>query len=313
MISFLPRYFVLLSWIIVGTNSRLLLPTLGVISAGAVVVLVLRRSYGKRSIAILGILGLMLIDSGLFIAMTFHFMLNGEPARMVEASRGMFDLFHDVNFGVSLLGAVGAVLAAGIVGFGKSRMSLSKAFPRITFLEPPPHLREMVTRLAGAAGVTPPDVCLVDSGAPSAFTVRANRKYSVAVSVGLLESLDENEVEACLAHEIAHLKNNDFTVRYLATLAKVALFARPLSYLLEPAVYRAREFLADSTAAKLVGGPEGLISAISKLKESSGTESALPSSSCVCNFASKRGALGVFDKHPDLEDRLSMLREMKNQ
>ncbi len=313
MMPLFPRYFILLSWIIVGTNSRLVLPTLGLIGAGAILVLFLRRSYRKRSIAILGILGLMLIESVFFIALTIHFMFTGEPAHLVENAQRIFDLFHDVNFGVSLLGAVGAVCAAIVIGFGKSRISLSRAFPEITFLEAPIHVKKMVTRLATAAGITVPYVCLIDSGAPSAFTVRANRRFSVAISIGLLESLEESEVEACLAHEIAHLKNNDFSVRFLATLAKVALFARPLSYLLEPAVYRAREFLADLTAAKLVGGPEALISAISKLKESSDFESALPSSSCVCNFTSRKGVLRIFDKHPALEDRLSILREMKEQ
>lgn len=312
MIPLIPRYLILLSWVILGTSSKFLFPTLAGIGVGAIIVLVLRRSHRKRSIAILGIFGLMLIESTLFIAITSYFIISGEPAHMVEESRRVFDVFHDVNFGVSLLGAAGATCAAVLIGFGKSRISLSKAFPQITFLEAPIRLKGMVARLANTACIAPPDVCLIDSGVPSAFTVRANRRYSVAVSVGLLESLEESEVEACVAHEIAHLKNNDFAVRFLATLAKVALFARPLSYLLEPAVYRAREFLADLTAAKLMGGPEGLISAISKLKESSDIESALPSSSCVCNFASRRGLLRILDKHPSLEDRLNVLREMKN-
>jgi heat shock protein HtpX len=123
--------------------------------------------------------------------------------------------------------------------------------------------------------------------------------------------LDGKEVEACLAHEIAHLKNNDFTVRFIATLAKVALFARPLSYLLEPAVYRAREFMADITAAKLVGGPEALISALSQLKESSNLDTAIAGSSCLCNLTAPRGVCRMFDKHPALEDRIKALREMK--
>jgi heat shock protein HtpX len=253
----------------------------------------------------------MLIESMLLVGLTFHFMLKGEPTRLMESSRRLFDIFHDVNFGLNLLGVLAAGCAAIFIQFGKSRISLSKAFPQIRFLEAPLQVKEMITRLSTAAGISAPDVCLIDSGVPSAFTVRANRRYSVTLSVGLLESLEDSEVEACLAHEIAHLKNNDFTVRFLATLAKVALFARPLSYLLEPAVYRAREFLADSTAAKLVGGPDALISAFSKLNESSDFESALPNSTCVCNLNVRNGLLRIFDKHPRLEDRLRMLMEMK--
>jgi heat shock protein HtpX len=209
------------------------------------------------------------------------------------------------------LGVVAAGCVAIFIVFGKSRVSFSKAFPQTRFLEATTEVKEMIARLASAAGIAAPDVCLIDSGVPSAFTVRANRRYLVTVSVGLLESLEESEVEACLAHEIAHLKNNDFAVRFLATLAKVALFARPLSYILEPAVYRAREFLADSTAARLVGGPDALISAFSKLRESSNLESALPNSACVCGLNGRRRLFGIFDKHPALEDRLRILREMK--
>jgi heat shock protein HtpX len=210
-----------------------------------------------------------------------------------------------------LLGAVSAVGAAVFIEFGKSRMSLSKAFPQLTFLEPPTRLKEMVQRLSTEAHISAPDVRLIDSGEPSAFTVRANRKYTVTVSVGLLESLEDCEVEACLAHEIAHLKNHDFTVRFAATLAKVALFAKPLSYVLEPAVYRAREFLADITAVKLVGEPDALISALAKLKESSDFEFAVPGSSCVCNLTGRTGVIRIFDKHPALEARITALWEMK--
>ncbi len=310
MIPLFPRYFTLLSWIVVGADPKLLLPTLGIIATVAVLVLFLRRSHRERSIALLGIFSLMLTESGLFIAFTIHFMAKCEAAHLVENSSRIFDIFHGVNLGVSLLGVVGAGCAAVVIGYGKSRMSLSRVFPQLTFLDAPAHLKQLIAGLATKAGIAAPDVSLIDSGAPSAFTARANRQYSIAVSVGLLESLEESELEACLAHEIAHLKNNDFTVRFLATVAKVALFARPLSYLLEPAVYRAREFLADLTAAKLVGGPEPLISAFSKLKESTEYESWLPSSSCVCNLNSRRGVLRIFDKHPALEDRLDMLREM---
>lgn len=310
MIPLFPRYFILLSWLIVGP-SKLALPTISLIGAGIALALFLRRSYRERTAALLGIFGLMLLESVFLVGASIHFMLRGEPNDLMESSRRIFELLRNVNFGLSVLGVVAAGCAAFFIEFGKSRISLSKAFPQITFLEAPLGVKEMVTRLAAAAGITVPAVCLIDSGVPSAFTVRGNRRYSVTVSVGLLESLEDSEVEACLAHEIAHLKNNDFTVRFLATLAKVALFARPLSYLLEPAVYRSREFLADLTAAKLVGGPDSLISAFSKLKESNDFDSALPASSCVCNLNSRRGVLRMFDKHPALEDRLRILREMK--
>jgi Zn-dependent protease with chaperone function len=310
MILIFPRYFFLISWLIAGPPI-LALPTIGLLAVGVTLVFVLRRSYHERTLALLGIFGLMLVESVFVVGLAFHFMVRGEPAHLVESSRGFYDLLPRLDLGAVLLGALAAGCAAVFIELGKSRMSLSTAFPQITFLNPPTRLEEMVNRLATAAGIAAPDVRLIDSGAPSAFTVRANRKYTVTVSVGLLESLEDGEVEACLAHEIAHLKNHDFTVRFAATLAKVALFARPLSYLLEPAVYRAREFLADLTAVKLVGGPDALISALAKLKESSDFELAVPGSSCVCNLAGRRGVVRIFDKHPALEARISALWEMK--
>lgn len=319
MIIFLfPRYFIVLSWIL-GTSPPLLLPTLGLIGIGGLLVLFLRRYHNERSVALLGIFGLMLLDSLLLVAFTVLFRIMGPPphlatgpaGHLVEHSNRALDMFHDLSFALSLLGIAGAGVASVVIGFGKSRISLAKAFPHVTFLEATTELNQMVYRLAERAGIKSPDLCLVDSGSPSAFTVRANGKYSIAVSVGLLESLEGSEVEACLAHEIAHLKNNDFRMRFLATVAKVALFARPLSYFLEPAVYRSREFLADASATKLVGGPDALISAISKLKESTELESTLPSSTCVCNLHSRNGLFRIFDKHPSLEARLVTLREMK--
>jgi heat shock protein HtpX len=312
MIPVFPRYLFLIGWLVVGPP-RLALPTIGILAAGIVLVFVLRRSYRERTIAFLGIFGLMLTESAFLVGLTLHFVVRGEPTHLVESSRSLIGFLPRLDMGTVLLGAVAAGCAAVFIEFGKSRMSLSEAFPQITFLEPPTQLRETVENLATKAGISTPDVRLIDSGVPSAFTVRADRKYTVTISVGMLESLEDFEVEACLAHEIAHLKNNDFTVRFVATLAKVALFARPLSYLLEPAVYRAREFLADSTAVKLVGGPGPLISALSKLGESNDVNAAINSSSCLCNLTAHKGICRIFDKHPSIEDRLQALREMNNQ
>ncbi|HXZ90431.1 MAG TPA: M48 family metalloprotease [Candidatus Dormibacteraeota bacterium] len=73
-----------------------------------------------------------------------------------------------------------------------------------------------------------PKLCLVDSGIPSACTVRTRRKCTIVLSIGLFESLDRAELEACLAHEIGHRIE---TLLYeFVTMARIALFARVLSY-----------------------------------------------------------------------------------
>jgi len=185
-------------------------------------------------------------------------------------------------------------------------------FPDVQFTEAPVQLVEQVNRLAAVARISPPGVSLIDSGIPSAFITRSRRGFEIAVSVGLVESLDREELDACIAHELAHLKNKDFVLRFFATMAKVGLFARPLSYVIEPAVYRAREHLADFTAVKLIGGPAALISALSKIHESQIESLASSSIATACLFGSVRKSriTSLFNKQPKLEDRISALQEL---
>jgi heat shock protein HtpX len=283
-------------------------------AVGLVAAFAMKRSFHGRTIVLLGILGMMFADSLLFVAVTSYIdMLGRAPSHMSGATWNYFAILRALNLGVFLIGGFAAACAGVFIGLKKTRIGMSKMFPQLQFLEPAPvHVKEAVKRLACLAGVAPPNVSLVDSGVPSAFTVRADRKYSVALTVGLLESLDDREVEACLAHEISHIKNRDFTVRFLATLARIALFAKPLSYFIEPAIYRAREFLADKTAAKLIGGPDALISALSKLKDSDSLAATSPRNlMCVCHLSGGKGMLRILDKQPGLTARIETLQEMK--
>lgn len=308
------RYLIFLTWIMIGPSAPVIW-SVAVIVVALVAVFALKRSFRGRTIVLLGILGMMFLESLVFVLASSYIDLPGRASmHLAKASSSHFSILHTVNLGVALIGGLAAACAALFINFRKSRVDMSKMFPQLEFLGTSVEVKETVKRVASLAGVASPDVCLVDSGVPSAFTVRANRRYTVALSVGLLESLDEKETEACIAHEISHLKNGDFTVRLLATLAKVALFVRPLSYLIEPAVYRAGEFLADRTAAELLGGPDALISALSKLKDSDSLAATPPEGlMCVCNLSGGKSLLRVLDKHPDLVTRIEMLREMKRQ
>lgn len=307
MIPMIPRFFFILTLLLIGPSRPEILM---IVFIGSIFVLAmtLRRSFRYRTIALLSILGIMLVQSlqpfvGLDILFRPHLFHGG--------AWDLFSTLFTLNLGLSIMGVLAAAFAAAYIEFGKSRMAVAKIFPELGFLEAPTQVKSVVKDLARSARIQPPDVSLVDSGTPSAFTIRSNRKYTVAVSVGLLESLEADEVKACLAHEISHLKNRDFTWRFLATLAKVALFAKPLSYLIEPAIYRAREFQADRTAVELVGGPGALISALSKLGESQSLGMpTLPASVCACNL--NRGSVfpTIFGKHPTIHARISALQEM---
>jgi heat shock protein HtpX len=308
MIHYVPRFFFVLTWVLIGPA----MPhpeVIALIAGGFVLAMALRRSFRYRTIAFLGILAIMVFQ-GLQPVLNLSF----EPLTLHlfhDDIWGFFSTLFILDLGFSIVGALGAVCAAVYIGFGKSRMSVARTFPQFKFFTAPKQIGTVVRNLANSAGIPPPDVCLIDSGSPSAFTIRSKSKYIVAVSIGLLESLDAKEVEACLAHEIAHLKNNDFTWRFLATVAKVALFAKPLSYLLEPAVYRAREFLADRTAAILIGGPTALVSALSKLGESQSYGTTEYSDVvCMCQLNASNGFFKILGKHPDIPARIRALQEM---
>jgi heat shock protein HtpX len=311
MIIMIGQYLIFLMSILVGPPIAAML-VIVVLVIDLVAALALRHSFRGRTVTLLGMLGLMVGNSLLLVLdrTDVDDLLRLSPSHLSNSPLGPYSTLHTMNLAIALVGIFAALSAAVFISFWKPRR-ISKEFLEPRLLETPVELRESVDRLASRAGIVSPEVWLIDSGLPSAFTVKANHRYSVAVSVGLLESMDDKETEASIAHEIAHLKNNDFTVRFLATLAKVALFTRPLSYLIEPAVYRAREFLADTTAANLIGGPDALISALSKLKDSSVAASSLFHPMPKCNLSARKALFGIFEKHPDLETRIKMLEEMK--
>ncbi|AUX07924.1 heat shock protein HtpX [Halalkaliarchaeum desulfuricum] len=97
-----------------------------------------------------------------------------------------------------------------------------------------PELHARVTRLAQAADVEPPDVAVAKNDAPNAAAVRGPTGASILVTTGLLDRLDETELEAVLAHEIAHLKNRDATVMTVAWLLPTVTYylALAAAYLL---------------------------------------------------------------------------------
>ena len=283
---------------------------------GLLSVFLLRRRFQGKTIAFLCMLGVMFVQS---VLMVFRSLFHVEVARphpelQMEIVHELWEpvlMLFTFDSRLAQIGVLAAACVALYIEFGRSRLDMAKAFPSLQFFEAPTELEQSVNKLSERAGIETPETRLVDSGVPSAFTVRVNRKYVIAISVGLMESFDDSEVEACIAHEISHLKNNDFRLRSIATLAKVALFARPLSYLIEPAIYRAREFLADKTAAMLIGGPEALISALSKLSESNVTGSTRIHPMFSCCLDGRRRFLHILEKHPDLATRIRVLREMK--
>jgi heat shock protein HtpX len=307
----------LLAWVLIAPPVSFS-STAGFITANIVLVILLRRSFHWRSIALLVILGTMVIQSLELVLLGLHLRLLGFPqSAFLSAALGVagyLPILFDVSLAFATLGAIAATFVAVRIYFGKSRLEMLQALPCALPVENPIWLRETVLDLADRANTNCPEVCLVDSGTPLAFTVRMRGRYVIALSVGTLECFDSSEVKACIAHEIAHVKNNDFTIRFLATLCKVALFSKPASYLIEAAIYRDREFQADKTAASLIGGPSALISVLTKLGEfnSRFSTSAAVSPARACLLDRAEGVLRIFDKHPSLESRIKLLCELES-
>jgi heat shock protein HtpX len=301
-----PRILEILAWFLLGPSwpTFLVFPLVVVVLACA---LILKRHYRGISIALLSLLGLLFGESLLLVV---------RGVRKIELMRSglatiehMLPLPFTLNLGLAMVGALAAIGTAVYVEFGRARLPLAQLFPEVQFTEATLQLTERVKRLAAMAGVTAPDVSLIDSGTLSAFITRSRTRFVIALSVGLIESMDESELDACIAHELAHLKNKDFSLRFFATMAKVGLFARPLSYIIESAVYRAREHLADFTAAKLMG-PGVLISALSKIQESQAESIAGGAIGTACLIEPVSRMTGLLNKQPSLEARISALREL---
>ena len=209
-----------------------------------------------------------------------------------------------------------------------------------------PRLHRMVERLSQQADLPKPTVAVADSQVPNAFaTGRSQKKSTVAVTTGLLRTLDAQELEGVLAHELAHIKNRDVMVMtiasFLSTVAFmivrmgfwfgggrnrqgggfiVALLASLavwiISFLLIRALSRYREFAADRGAALITGNPGALASAlrsidgrIDKVPQRDLREQAEMNAFFIIPI--KSGFLGrLFRTHPPTDRRISRLNDL---
>jgi Zn-dependent protease with chaperone function len=147
----------------------------------------------------------------------------------------------------------------------------------------------------------------------NAFSLSNNGRKIVAVSPEMVTSMSSAEVEAVMAHELSHLKNNDSQEKGFARLAKLAFAFDPILHLVEAAVHRERELLADQSAVKYTQKPLALASAL--LKVHSAFQAHLPGPGAGL-FVGHQGK-GLLSRYPDLDRRVQLLidmaREIKTQ
>ena len=208
-----------------------------------------------------------------------------------------------------------------------------------------PDLHHMVEELAQLYSVPKPRVYLIPSEQPNAFATGRNPEHSaVAVTQGLLQHLPRDQVRGVLAHEFSHIKNRDILVSSIAAMIAGAISAignifffmgifgddddNPLgaigsllliivapiaASLLQLAVSRQREFLADATAARMLGTGEPLAQALETLERG---RDAIPmnvnpatETLYIVNPFNGKGMTALFSTHPPLADRVARLRE----
>jgi heat shock protein HtpX len=215
-----------------------------------------------------------------------------------------------------------------------------------------PELWRMVENLSITAGLPMPRLYIVTDESPNAFAAgRSPKQAIVGVTTGLLERLDEEELEGVLAHEMSHIRNYD--VRLMTWAAVLAgsiamlanIFTRAMWFgggnrreggnnpivliaviagvvlapiaaiLIQMAISRRREYVADAAAAELTRYPQGLASALHAISEAAKPSPRLANQAIahlmIAPPLSARGrSLTVFATHPPTEDRIARLNEM---
>ncbi len=215
-----------------------------------------------------------------------------------------------------------AVVMNGISYFFSDKIALASSGAQRVSREQVPRLYEVMERLAAKARLPMPKLYVIPEPAPNAFATGRNPQHaSVAVTQGLLELMNDEELEGVIAHELSHVRNYDIltssiaatiagAITYLASMGRWAMlfggfgrdrdddregggFAALLMIFLAPFaalmlqlfLSRTREYSADETGARMVGQPYGLISALQKLgayNQRIPTTSVSPSTSALC-------------------------------
>jgi heat shock protein HtpX len=248
-------------------------------------------------------------------------------------------------------------LVMNFVGYWFSdKIALAMSGAREVTLDQAPDLHRMVERLCVQAGLPKPRVYVIPQDTPNAFATGRNPEHAaVAVTEGILRLLKPEELEGVLAHELAHIKNRDIlissvaaviagAISHLAYMAQwgamfgmgrggddeeggggsnmivvilMAIVAPIAAMLIQMAISRSREFVADATGAKIVHAGRPLANALLKLE---GYNKQLPmqvnpatAQMYIVNPLSAEGFTRLFSTHPPIQERVDRLMALKPQ
>ena len=253
----------------------------------------------------------------------------------------------DASIGVTIL-IIGAVYAL-FQYFAASKLAVAMTGAVEIQKKDNPRLFKIIENLAITTGMPMPKVYIIEDKAPNAFaTGRSPEHAIVGVTTGLLEIMDDNELEAVMAHEMGHVKNYDIRVStivfglvsligFVADIAlrmifwgdnrnnnsnplvmiigfAVILLAPLVAFITQLAISRQREYLADATSVMTTRHPDGMTSALAKLKQYSKPMEKQNSSTAnlfLVNPLKKSFFSKMLSTHPDIEDRIKRINENK--
>jgi heat shock protein HtpX len=270
------------------------------------------------------------------------------------------------NAGSPVFWGIGATMIAVAVGllmsigsyFGGDKLVLATSGAKEVDAQQAPQLFNVVNEMAVAAGIPMPKVYIIDEASPNAFaTGRDPNHSSVAITTGLLNKLNREELQGVIGHELSHIRNYDIRfsmivgvmVGSIALLAQfflrytfffgggrrnndnnngggglaivflivgliLAVLAPIFTAMVQMAVSRQREYLADASSVQLTRNPHGLESALAKiaadpvpLKSANGATQHL----YIVNPLKKLGGgAALFSTHPPIVDRINRLRQL---
>ena len=266
---------------------------------------------------------------------------------LIVAMTGLLVWIGDMMGGQSgmvLALALGLVLN-GVSYFFSDKIVLASYGAQPVTQAEAPELHAIVANLAQRAGLPMPRIAIIPEDTPNAFATGRDPEHAVvAVTEGIMRVLSRPELEAVLGHELGHVKHRDILIGSLAAvLAQAIMFlsrfagffgARdeegrsnpvagiaimilgPLAaILLQMAVSRSREYMADEYSAHLTGRPDMLASALERLQtynQRLPMQSAQPATAhmMIVNPLSAGGLMSLFSTHPPLEARVERLRHM---
>jgi heat shock protein HtpX len=283
-------------------------------------------------------------DSGLRARMGLSFVILGILYVI------FLSILHYLGVGYIPLAIIASVMILAQWYFS-DKIVLWTSGAKIISREDNPKLHEIVERLSTKNGLPKPKVAMVNSNVPNAFATGKSPKSSlVAVTTGLLELLDDDELEAVIGHELTHVRSRDVLVLTLASLFStvawylmqfgfygglqtrdrnsagsgvivllVAIVTWVVSFLIIRAISRYREYSADRGGAIMTGKPDKLATALLKI---SGKIKVIPPNELknvqklnaffIIPALSGSSIANLFSSHPPVEKRVQKLKEMKS-